>query len=554
MKSFDEIMTAAVRRPPEADLAKEEKYAARGRYCARMAAAVNPRPEKPATTLPVSNDEILRMSSYADAGFYEGPEIGEEVSREDRAFAFSANGAFLGLCRERTGEFQDDEKQAKHERQSAELLQMSEALCQKMATAADPSAVRELCFDFDCDVKTAREVAPRFNPYRQDTGFELRRYYLHSRQVDLLPNYRRIRFIPYVAQALRAPLVSALDFWLSKNPFARFWTFTSGVRVQLSGVADRAKWLHDKLRKLNKRQFMQRAGVEIVFRSTELGTPETNERGDLVDGGRIEYDETGQNYFHVHAHCVVELTKGPIRGMSGKRDARTGEELSNWDVFLGRVHKFWGFRWQDDGAIQSSREVCKYVTKPGEMLQLSGDELVLLEEQLSGVRLIETAGSLRKEMSERDEAGERLIKRKTPDGRVYFVVKDWNKHVRRTRTEEGQDAAQKLTPKDARGLVRVISRGACRFGRSGVAEPVVTTLTLRGSWNEGSVRSHALVAPVIRATVHQYFEGVARRAAAGFVISVHTRTPTVPEVWAERPARPRGKPKQARMGAARAGF
>ena len=496
--------------------------------------------------------DIARMAWYDDQGFYEGPEVAAEISDEDRRFAQSANGAYFALCKERTGEIQTDEQHAKHTRQSETLFNLSEQLCAKMATAADPAHVRELCEEISLAaaaagadraaaaagfLPTAREVARRFNPYRE-TGFELRRYFIHSRQEETLPNYRRIRFIPYVAQSLRAPMVSALDFWLSKNPFARFWTFTSGVRVQLSGVRDRSQWLHNRLRKLNAEEFMQDAGVQIVFRSTEMGTPETNERGDLVAGGRIETDDTGQTYFHVHAHCVVELTKGFVA-------------TEKWENLLERVHRFWRHRWQDDGAIASSREVCKYVTKPAEMLKLSAAELVELQEQLSGTRLIETMGSLRAEINARQKAGKRLIKRKTPDGRVYVAVHDWNRHQRRTKAEAGQDAAAKLTPKTARGAVRIMSRGAPRFGRSKVAEPCVTVMCMRGSWSETAVRSHPLVAPLITATVHEYFEGVARRKSPVLGISVHTRTPTV---LTDRPQKPRGKPKRHRMSAARAGF
>jgi hypothetical protein len=390
---------------------------------------------------------------------------------------------------------------------AAELLNQSHAIAAKMREAG-----------FEC--------------YRE-TPFDLVRYYLHSRQIESLPNFRRTCFIPYVAQCIRAPMLSALEFFLEKNPFCRFWTFSSGLRVRLSMIRDRTDWMHAKLKELNAQPFMKAAGVRMVFRSTELGTPETNANGDTLDGGEIERAADGQLYFHVHAHVVVELTKGFIAP-------------KQWSALVGKVGAFWPAWWGEGGAIRNARECCKYVTKPGEMLKLDGGELVALQEQLFRAKLVHPMGSLAAEIKQRKEEKKRLVKKRTPDGRVYYAVKDWNKHARRTRLEANADAAAKLVPIPARGAVRVVSRGLPRFGAAGVAEPVATVMFMRGSWNEATVRAHPLIAPVITATVHEYFAGVA--------IRVHTRTSTVGPSPAPRPLQPRGKPRAHRMSAATAGF
>jgi hypothetical protein len=458
---------------------------------------------------PVSPERIAELAWYDDAGYYSGPEVAAEISSADRRFALSAEGAFAALCKERTGDVMHADELDKRHRQSAELLSQSKRIADKMAGAG-------------------------FQAYRE-TPFELFRYFVHSRQVELLPSFRRTCFIPAVAQSIRAPMVSALEFWLSRNPFARFWTFSTGQRTRLPGVRDKVKWLHGKLNDLSGQPFMQEAGVRLVFRSTELGTPETDSPS---SGGEIERDADGTVCFHVHAHVVVELTKGFIAP-------------EKWARLVGKVGAFWPAWWGEGGAIRNARECCKYVTKPGEMLKLTGAELVSLQEQLTRLKLVQPLGSLAAEIRERETGRKRLVKRQTSDGRVYLAVSDWNKHARRTKTEADQDAAQKLTARTARGAVRIVSRGTPRFGRSGVAEPVVVVMAMRGSWHEGTVRSHALVAPVIQATVHEYFAGVAIRAAeAGSGIRVHTRTTTA----LDRPTRPRGKPKRAPLGAETRGF
>lgn len=436
------------------------------------------------------------------AGLLDADYVSEqrEVSAEDRAFAFSAEGEFLAAARESTGDTMPDDELLKRSREAAELLSQSLRIAEKMREAG-----------FEC---------------LRETNWCLERYFVHSRQREELPMFRRSCFIPYVAQAIRAPHVAALEFFLEKNLHCRFWTFSSGIRVQLSGIRDRAQWLHRKLKELNAQPFMKRAGLRFVFRSTELGTPEMDAAGNCRDGGEIERDADGQLYFHVHAHVVVEMRKGPL--------AR-----EKWSKVVSQVGAFWPAWWGEGGAIRNARECCKYVTKPGEMLKLSGAELVALQEQLYRLKLVQPLGSLADEIKAREETGRRLVKRKTPDGRVFTVVSNWNRHARRTGLEKAADAAERLKPGDSRGACVVVSRGMPRIGRSGVSEPVVTVMFKRGSWNEDTVRGHKLVAPVIAATADEY--------RAGAAIRVHTRTPTVLTKPAERPARPRGKPRIAAL-------
>lgn len=473
------------------------------------------RDEKPRLELPPCDAEIQVVSA---AGLHDGDYVQEmlEISAEDRAFAFSAHGEYLAHCMERTGATLPDEELRKKSREAATLLRQSEQIAEKMKAAG-----------FEC--------------YRE-TPFELERYFLHSREREKLPSFRRTCFIPYVAQAIRAPILTALEFFIERNEYCRFWTFSSGVRVRLSGIRDRARELHDRIKDLNAQPFMKAAGVRIVFRATELGTPETDAQGNTLDGGEIERDDDGQLYFHVHAHCVVEMRHGMIRGMS-KRFNRHGKRMTNWEAFLARVGDYWRDWWHDGsehtpGPIRNAREVCKYVTKPGEMLKLSGPELVELQQQLYRLKLVQPMGSLAEEIRAREEAGQRLVRKKTPDGRVYVAVKNWNRHTRRTALEKAADAAAKLTPSNARGYVKVVSRGAPRFGKAGVAEPCVTIMYKRGSWNEDAVRLHKLVAPIIAATAEKFALGVAARAMPeeAAPIRVHTRTLTVP-------AKPRGKPR-----------
>lgn len=465
------------------------------------------------------------MAWHRDRGVYGDPAAALELTDATEFFRGAAESDYLATCLEKTGQSISDDEHKTRSARAAELERLTAEIAAKMEATG-----------FPC---------------HRETPFELWRYFVHSRQIERLPNYRRICFLPLVAQMLRAPMLAALEFWLSRHAFARFWTFTTGPRVELCGVRERVRWLHDKLSELNEQPFMREARVRLVFRATEGGTIETGPDGNHQSGGQIEC-ENGQFFFHIHAHCVVEMAGGWI-------------PPEKWSRLLEKVNAFWPFVFLEGGAIRSARECCKYLTKPAELAKMDGPALVALQAQLSRLKLVQPMGSLAAEISARENAPIplRLVRRKTGDGGVFVVVKNWNRHGRRTAIEQNQDAAEKLIRRPARGLLRIVSRGAPRFGRCGVAEPVAVVMAMRGSLFDGagrlrdvaetSIRSSGLLAPVIRATIAKFNAGVVRRATV-LLIKVHTRTPTsgpdlaTPETW-----RQSGQ-KQHHRGAARSGY
>ncbi len=466
---------------------------------------------------PVGCNALLAYFGPEYHEYYTQPEEVAEISREDRAFAFSAEGEYLGLCKARTGEALSDEVLKERRAASAELLAQSHEIAARMEAGYREIHAEE-CAEADLVARSAGADAVstvsniKLQVCYRKTPFGVWRYFVHSGHVEKIPAFRRIHFIPYVAQSTRGAMLSALEFWLSRNLRARFWTFTSGIRVALPFVRERVEWLHRELSRLNAQPFMKDNGVRIVFRSTELGTPETNERGDVLsNAGEIERDEDGQLYFHVHAHCVVEVANYIPK--------------AQWSALLSNVHAFWGHQWDEGGSIKDAREVCKYVTKPGEMLKLSPRELCELQAQLQGLHLVQPMGSLRDEIKarrEHPEGARRLARKRTSEGSVLVEVKDWNKFCRRTKEEKAQDAAAKLDRKQASAGARVLSRMLPGFGPSGVSEPRV--MVMAQHWNESEVRQLPVVARLIQATAHEFWAGSALR--------VHTCTTTVGETRA----------------------
>lgn len=252
--------------------------------------------------------------------------------------------------------------------------------------------------------------------------------YLHSGKCEMLPKFRRICFLPYVAAGIRAPTVTALQSYLEENPFCRMWTFTNGQRVKVSESREAIKKFHRKLSRFAT--WLRPHGVEMVFRSTELGTPETEEPTEK-NGYGLEKDGSGNSLLHVHAHTLVRLIDGPM-----SREA--------WSGLIQKVWHKWGKHWDAGKSVQKVQELCKYVFKPEEVLSLSESEICELYHQLKRLKICAPLGELRDTIRARKEAKERLIRMPTPDGPVLRSVPDWNRSYSKiTELEQARKKARK---------------------------------------------------------------------------------------------------------------
>lgn len=321
---------------------------------------------------------------------------------------------FVGDCVAETGAGISPEQHAKNQKRRRKLREMSAQIVAKLREAG-------------------------VNALRDDAA-KLYAFYIHSRHFEALPAYRRVCFIPEVAAAIRAPKLAALEYWLERNEYARFWTFTAGERVTLPDLESRIDWLHRKLSKLN--HGLRRYGVEIVFRSTEFGSLEkkSDSVAEREAGGSISFED-GQPLFHPHAHCVAiahfgynparwqaatqfvrDFWRGP-RVRVSRADIAQAAGVSRQVVTIAlregkgidddqraRVIRaadalgYYGRRLHCDFGeiIGSAREACKYVTKPGDLLQLSPEHLRALYEIAFRAKLCHPMGSLAREIRIRE--------------------------------------------------------------------------------------------------------------------------------------------------------
>jgi hypothetical protein len=256
----------------------------------------------------------------------------------------------------------------------------------------------------------AREICRRLESVgvqtKRDDGCGLWTYWIHSGVWEEMDQYRRICINPVIAAQTRANTLAALEYFCQQNEFCRFWTFTTGPRCTVEEIPARLDTFFRKLSKLN--HYLKKFhALEIVIRATEFGTLESESRPSK-DGqwtneiafGMIENEaglSTPAPLYHPHFHCVV-------RSMIGFR------KLEEWTEVCAKVRAFWGFKCDfgragETNVIQNPREVVKYVTKPGDMLKLTPEQLKAFYEATAGRRLVCPLGTLKKEIAARKEAG-----------------------------------------------------------------------------------------------------------------------------------------------------
>lgn len=349
--------------------------------------------------------------------------------------------------------------------------------------------------------------------YRRD-AWAIWRFRPLSGTWEEIAKWRRSMLLPAVAAMIRASLIRALECFLEGNPFARFFTFTSGQRVTLAQLSGRLDDHFAELSRLNT-WLKARWGWHIVFRSTELGTPETDhgKRRKESEQGQLERDEKGQVLFHPHTHAVLI---GPYL------------PPAKWSKMLAEIWDHWGHFWDEGGMVREVRECCKYLTKPAEMLALTPDEAAGLYRALYRRKIVCPLAELRDDIRRRDAAGLTLRRKKLDNGEgfVWREELDNNKH-RAKATRDARDAAagEKLGKARAGGCY-VVSCQVPTRGPLGLTEPSCIVMGL--TRDEAAIRREPCVREMVAAAMPAWVRAqLARKAGAGASpVRVHTCTPT----------------------------
>ena len=181
---------------------------------------------------------------------------------------------------------------------------------------------------------------------------------------------RRCRFLPMVAKRERAEYLSSLEGYL-RDPttrFARYGVVTLGSPITAMDRKARGviQAFHRKLSRWSA-QAKKKFSIEVIIRATEFTRRSLRRRGLAGDAAS----------YHFHANVIY---------VPSRYDER------NFADFLSWTHKFFGSHWADAGKIRNLREIVKYMVKPGELDDATGEELVWLFKATQKLKIIQALG------------------------------------------------------------------------------------------------------------------------------------------------------------------
>lgn len=183
-----------------------------------------------------------------------------------------------------------------------------------------------------------------------------------------VPLFRNINFIPHVAARNRKGTLYILEYFIERNPFCRMFTVTNGPPTTLARVREDLSAFHSKFSRMNDRPFMQRAGMQCVFRSTELGNIHRGPEGELG--------------FSLHAHIIMQPTR-----------LLTSEE---WAAFHQSFRSYWrNVHVWDGQQIHMARAACRYIVKTQDLEGLRDEEFAELYRQTVKCHFVQPMGSFR---------------------------------------------------------------------------------------------------------------------------------------------------------------
>ncbi|MBC2594396.1 protein rep [Ruficoccus amylovorans] len=298
---------------------------------------------------------------------------------------------YLDICRSYSGESIPVESYEKLVADQAELIRMSDEIATRLADGY---------YDAELEQSVSRNPWP-------ESAQPLWRYSALTKCKQRLPTYRNIRFLPWQAKMRRGTHLKFLEWWCNRHPFARMFVPTTGARCCVDELRERIQDLQRKTSKLNAKPWFKKH-YEIVWRSTEIGTP--------------EQDEAGEWTFHPHAHIIV--------------NQKHFIPPEQWQVLRARIKAhFGGNYFRESGKLAKPREACKYVVKPQAVLELDNKTLIELYDALFKLRLCQPLGSLKESINHFKEHRLKLVRPCKSNGWKWRTVKDWNRHCEKDKDD-----------------------------------------------------------------------------------------------------------------------
>ena len=279
---------------------------------------------------------------------------------------------YLDICKDRVGDYIEQGAFFEQQLTRKQLREQSLEIANKLESVGVPA------FEKDTDISLVG---------------------LASGESIQLDSFRQINFIPSVAKKKRSSRLKVLEYYLDladekdhlpNSHKCRMWVFNMGWRVGLGGIRERSKQLHRKISKLAS-EAKAKFGIEFLFRSTELGS--------------LSHSTNNEATFHVHSHVLVKCPK-----------------IADWSGCLRWVNSRWrkmchmspNQKWSpfnDAGKIRNARELCKYIVKPADILQLTPSELKELYVETFNLHVVQFSGALQALRNQLDRSHVKPVRR-----------------------------------------------------------------------------------------------------------------------------------------------
>lgn len=210
-------------------------------------------------------------------------------------------------------------------------------------------------------------------------------------QIDIVRDYRAIRFLPVVAQRRRQPMLQNLRYFekaSKRHRYLRYAVITAGERVPLYGP------LRETMMSLTRRisrfasEAKKRYGVDVVFRGTEFP---------------IDHDRS----FHVHANLIY---LPPLM------------DDDVWTGFLEWTHRFFGTQLQDAGRLKKPEEVLKYPFKPNDLSRLDSTQLAWVYYETQRLKIVQPMGLFRLFCKNLEDKRRKVVTIDTENGRALRLM------------------------------------------------------------------------------------------------------------------------------------
>jgi len=253
----------------------------------------------------------------------------------------------------------------------------------------------------------------------------------HSGTIYELPNFRQCNMLPMSAQKKRNPTLNMLLYYTQMKGMKNFRHIVlhKGPRCLITDLKRRYREMKKLFNKWNK-QYAAIYDAYFVFYSCEAGSP-VKKAKDKVKGTRPyilssagrrirQTDHKGRQTWHPHIHALLEMERYLEKPVFEKM-------CNDMRRCFGRLEYLF------NEPLENTRELCKYMVKCDELMDLKDQDLVDYYHETKGARTIQTMGGFKEFKAKLKDSGRTIRSATNRDTgqKELFPMKNWNRNFAR---------------------------------------------------------------------------------------------------------------------------